>query len=257
MFELKDGNTGEVLKKIRQHKKMVANAIEQVYSENMDGKKLLELSNAGKFLANLDETARVVAMDERPDFIVEIDGNRIGLEHRVIRNAHASVVGSLEALVNAAGNEFAKQYSEIKILANVYVKPFSFKKSERKKLIDQIVAYIYVVQSNQQAEKPAFIDKILLLPDKNGPRLIYNPGFHASPDLTKLALLEAIDNKNEKVEYYKQNSGLDRQWLLIIINELGPASPEIDELEVTSEIETGFERIYVFEDYKNELTRIV
>ena len=79
-----------------------------------------------------------------------------------------------------------------------------------------------------------------IMPDKRGPKLVYNPGAYTQADLPSESLLEAVADKNAKIRRYKEISGLENQWLLLVIGENGPASYEIfEEFEFEEEIEAG------------------
>lgn len=249
MFELTGDKLAEVKAKMKEHEEKAMRIIEPVYREDLEEFKQVELANAGRFLLTIDENARVVDLPDYPDFIVELGGERFGLEHRVIRNDAQQLVGSLQDLIAVAGEEIAWRRHDAKILVNVYVKPIWIRKAQRKATAEAIVDYILSVYEDAPIALPGCLNKILVLPDKRGPRLVYNPGVYTQADVMIESLLEAIENKNVKLLQYKENSGLDNQWLLLVIGENGPASNEIfEDFELDAEIEAGFDRLYIYED---------
>jgi hypothetical protein len=74
--------------------------------------------------------------------------------------------------------------------------------------------------------------------------------------LTEAALLEAIEEKNDLAQSYRDNTGIDEQWLSLVIGETGPASIELGELDFEAKIETSFARIYALEIFNNTVRRI-
>lgn len=257
MFELTGENLAEVKAKMQEHKEKAKRIIEPVYSDELEEFKRIELANAGRFLLKLDENARVVELPEYPDFVVELGGERFGLEHRVIRNDAVQLVGSLQDLIAVAGEVIARRRPDAKIIVNVYVKPIWIRKAQRKATADAIVDYILAEYDGAPSALPECLDKIFISPDSRGPRLVYNPGAYTQAGLTTESVLEAIEDKNEKLSRYKENTGIDIQWLLLVIGENGPASNEIfEDFELDAEIEAGFDRIYIYEDFNFNVKRI-
>lgn len=242
---------------MKEHKEKAMRIIEPVYREDLEEYKRIELANASRFLLALDEDAHVVDLPDFPDFVVELGGERFGLEHRVIRNDARQLVGTLQDLIAAAGEEIARRRPDAKIIVNVYVKPIWIKKAQRRATVDAIVDYILAEHDGSPIALPDCLEKIFILPDSRGPRLVYNPGVYTQAGLTTESVLEAIEDKNEKLPRYKENTGLDNQWLLLVIGETGPASNEIfEDFEIDAAIEAGFDRIYIFEDYNFNAKRI-
>lgn len=257
MFEWTGDNNLEILAKIREHKAKVKKVVEQAFDENLDRKRMDELVSAGRFLLELDETARVVELRESPDFVIEFEGRRIGLENRVVRIVEEQkMVGSLENLMKAATMEFRERHPDLKIQSNVYMKRVWFPKKNWADAVEKIIDYTIAVHNEQDAKPPEFINKVFILPNGDGPVLRYNPGAYPQAELTEAALLEAIEEKNDLAQNYRDNTGIDEQWLLLVIGETGPASIELGELDFEAEIETSFARIYALEIFNNTVRRI-
>jgi hypothetical protein len=67
-------------------------------------------------------------------------------------------------------------------------------------------------------------------------------------------LTEFINNKESKRLKYISNTGLNEQWLLIVIGSLSQSSFEIDDnFDDNFSIKSGFDRIFILEDFRGRL----
>jgi hypothetical protein len=68
-----------------------------------------------------------------------------------------------------------------------------------------------------------------------------------SPDLIYKFLLK----KEEKVDSYRMNS-VQTQWLILVIGSLGESSYELNR-EIEMNIQTKFDKVFIYEDLRNRL----
>lgn len=253
MFKL-TGTNQEILRDIKSYKDKILLITGPVWSEDLSPKKKDEIITAGRFLFKLNEAARVIHADESPDVIAQMNDEKFGLEIRVIRNEQdeaQQLVGSSENLIRKAEDEMKRKYPDDKIQVNVYLKHEFVEREDRARVIAEIVEYIHDFYHETRCPRPDSLDNIIILNDRNGPTLRYNPGGYAQPWLTEDVLRTAIADKNALCESYRRNSGLETQWLLLVIGETGPASFEINDLKISGKIESNFDRIYIYEVFND------
>jgi len=64
-----------------------------------------------------------------------------------------------------------------------------------------------------------------------------------------------IQKKEAKFNQYREASGLERQWLLLVSG-IGSDSFNIEDVELCEEIESQFEHIYLLEDFEARVTEM-
>jgi|GEM_PF-5162792 len=222
-----------------------------------DRQKTLELSQLGKFIYSLkDENIEIIeVLHERPDFILKKDNKLIGLEIIEIKDKDIVKPKTTQQLLNKAKDRFQLLYPEIKFYAT-----FSFENEEltiskknKDELINQICIAAYNCYNGIHVY-PKFITNISIIGTKNLEFSHLWVGYVR--DLNSTIIEENIKLKEEKIEQYKVNSGIDEQWLLMVIQGGAPNSYDfefINELEYTSK----FDRVYLLEEITIELKRLV
>lgn len=218
---------------------------------DLSDQKTLELCQVGKFLTLFDnDKIEILDQCESPDFIISVNDIKIGLEHETILNGQkVKQIQSINYLFNQAAKTFEIKYPDIKVLANCWLKKddFSFRKIERKTIINQIVDYIYGLTQNLNINKPDFIDYIRIM-KHSGVSFSFNADISNIESLDNLTLINAIEKKERLIDKYIKNSRIQKHWLLIVIGQLSPDAFEIDKFNYKI-ADSKFERIYLLEDF--------
>ena len=228
-------------------------------TDNLSEKQKIEICHVGKFLTLLEGKIEIVERSESPDFIISFNGEMIGLEHeRIINTSNKKNIKSKSEFFFNAAKIFKTKYPGYNVLVNFWLEDlkFEWKKNEAPKLWDQIADYIYSqINKDTLGLKPEFIDDILIM-NHNKVCFKYNEGPYYVNNIEKKLLFEAIQKKESKLNNYKYNSKLEKQWLLIVIGETSADSYEFEEDHDTIEIKTDYDKIFLMEDFNCKLREI-
>jgi len=256
--ELNISTLKEMVKTVERSSKRIDTIIQPFMGDNLNRKQWIELYQVGKFISLLDVYSRITERRESPDFIISFNDEFIGLEHESIKDEKiASDFQSTSALFDDAAIEFSKRFPGINILANISlsVDRLVFKKHEKSVFIDTIVDFVSNYLSNQETPRPYFIGDINIM-DHSMVSFNYNPIFHNINQLKEDRLLSAIKKKESKTTSYRENSNLEKQWLLLTIGTYYPDSFEFSDNPFQIEVISDFDRIYLMEDIHGYLWRI-
>jgi len=249
-------------KKYRNPRKMNSSykdIIEPFLNKRLNKNQIIELCNVAKFTTLLDKETSIVEHRDHPDFIISYAGEIIGLEHeRILSSEKVQSMKSISKLVEDSAEVFKEKYPEIKLLASCRfsIENFSFRKKDAIRLKNEIADYIYSAWTNKiSVEKPSFIDRVSL--NKHSLLVFYyNPGAFWVKKLDKENLESAIKKKERLFEKYKNDSGMIKQWLLIVINPASPDSYEYGDNPFDIKINSNFERIFLMEDSGSKLWQL-
>lgn len=236
---------------ISKNYELLGELINEHLNLNTDKQKTLEICHAGKFLMFFDNL-KIHKVTEKPDFIL-INGNeKIGLEHQIIVETKSKEKeGFFENIFSQAEIELKDDKKLPNFLASCYIKPYiNFKLNEKKYLIKIIKKVIeeYVLYENF-IENP-IIESISIQPHSQ--KNIYaNMGAWWQKNITLEVLENSIKKKETKISSYKE-TGINIQWLLLVIGGSGDSSFEMDK-DLKLEMKTKFDKIFVLEDLRNML----
>jgi hypothetical protein len=224
--------------------------------ETLSEQKNLELCQVGKFLTLLeDQNAKIIEQRESPDFIISVDDRMVGLEHEIILNTQ-NQFQSTKNIFRLAAKEFEKRYPDIKVLANCWLttNDFNYKQKDKKKIIGEIVEYIYGMTQKSKVKIPDFLDDVIIS-KHSGVSFSVNNYISNIESLDDLTLSKAIKKKEDLIERYISNSQIKDQWLLLVIGQVSPDSYKTNGL-FSSFNSSRFERIYLLEDFQSKKYRI-
>jgi len=111
------------------------------------------------------------------------------------------------------------------------------------------------VQNNDLPEND-YIENLVLMPHS---KLSFdcNLGAWWQRNLNLQKLNSVIIKKESKINNYRINSGIKEQWLLVVIGSLGESSYAIESIEALKfTFETGFDKIFLLEDFQANLYEI-
>lgn len=256
MFTLDPNNFEESLKKAREEMNKIKAIIDPFLNDSLSSKEVIEICHTGKFIIVFDEKIQLVGKREAPDFVIEYDGEKIGLEvERIFNPDEVQNIKSKQELFNKAANEFENKFPSEKLLANYWLQDgFTFKGNQKNILIEEIVKFTYDLISDKNPPYPSYIEKVDIM-NHSGVSFNSNEGAYMIKDLPSENLIKAIEKKEAKVANYKANTGLDSQWLLLVSG-IGLDSFGIEDAEIPKEVESQFEHIFLLEDFDARVTKI-
>lgn len=262
MIQLDINNLAESLKKAREEFNNFGNKVNVIVSpfinDTLPRKEVLEICHVGKFLVVLDKEINLLekAKPPKPDFIIECAGEKIGLEvERVFNLEEVQNIKSKQGLFEKAAHEFENSNPNVNVMVNFWtIEGFEFEGNDKKSLIAEINSFVFETVNGNKPVYPSFIEKADFMPHSQV-NFNFNEGGYSSEDISDLTLNEAIQKKEAKFNQYKLNTGLDRQWLLLVSG-IGLDSFNIENVELPKEIESQFEHIYLLEDFEARVTEI-
>jgi hypothetical protein len=260
MFEVNPDDLKKAIEALKVQRQTLEKLIRPFLSSNLTYKQTLEVCQVGKFLTLLNLPSQIVIHDDSPDFIISVNGEKIGLEHeRILNRKKVAAIKSVEKLFNDAAEVFKVKYPGHNLLANCWLNTdnFTFKKSDTEKLKDEIANYIFGLYAGTcTLEKPSYIDRVYLMKHSQV-SFCYNPGGHVVSNLDKRSLESAILKKEPLVEKYKVKSGLSKQWLLIVIGAVTPDSYEYGDNQFKVDISSSFDSVFLMEDFNAHAWQIL
>lgn len=239
-------------------------------------KKLSELLDLGKFIHQLKlitgSDMRLDRCDEImiPDFVISNNGKLIGVEHTTLVDDDVIIeISKLESCLINVREILLKSDSTITGIFNLYISSDTplmhdpnlknFTNSQRDAFVKKrtelpyvLADYILSLDKNEDVIKPDFIDKIVKVNDV-GVDLRLSERYFLK-NLTKNNLEKCISKKEKKVVNYKEASGLNYCWLLIVIEDLSSkASFEIIQENLPTGQNSSFDNIFIFKNFSKEI----
>lgn len=214
--------------------------------------KILELCHVGKFLMFFDNKIQIDKLQEKPDFILKGEYGKIGLEHQILVDSKPKErEGFFENIFSAAEKELKSDIDLPNFLVTCYLVPYvNFKINEKENLIKIIVQVVREFILTERIIKNPIIDQIFMT-DHSQKSLNVNLGAWWVKDVTEELILNAVQKKEKKLSVYKENSG-EVQWLIIVIGSTGESSYNLYN-PFKMEIKTEFDKVYILEDFNNNL----
>ena len=224
-------------------------------SPSKNRKKIRELCHVGKFLMLLGNEYRIDQLFETPDFIINNNGNLIGLEHQnVIDQKSKEREGFFENIFSIAESELQVDSELPNFLANCYLNDdLTFQLADKARLIHEIKLVVKHHILHSTLLPNSLIREIFSMPH-SGKNIITNFGAWWQKEMSTDVLLAAISHKESKLPMYRKNS-VPNQWLLLVIGGLKNSSYEWNK-EISIELNTKFNKIYLLEDFNARLFEI-
>lgn len=235
---------------------LISPHLELLSSDQIKNKKKIdEIRHVGKFIAFLENDFKISKVIETPDFIISNGSELIGLEHRIIVDEKSKQrKGFFKNIFNLAEIELQKDNTLPNFLANCKVIPYvNFKISKKKELIFEIVHVVKRYVSTGILDENRIIEDIFLMPHSKT-NILEDLGWWWQKDLTNELLTQVVHEKEKLILKYRKNS-TDKQWLLLVIEDMGGSSYLMDK-NLNYNIESEFDKIFVLEDSYNNLYEI-
>lgn len=253
-------NEFEKIPKQTEQLKHIESIIRPFLSRQLSKTKIIELCQVGKFISTLKEDITLIEHQDRPDFLVTVDGNKIGLEHqRIYNDDKVEKIKSIADLIDGTANVFEKKYPNHKVLVNCWLNTDGFKTPEDniESIQSAIADYVFQkLQNDKNIVRPAYIEKLIVM-EHSEVFFFFNTMANGESQLDQNTLIQAINKKNSLVDQYRQNSGLTTQWLLLVIGAIPPNSFKLDYTFIRSlKIRSSFDKIYLLEDYHSKIWQL-
>jgi hypothetical protein len=214
--------------------------------------KILELCHVGKFMCSYFDDFEIVKISERPDFIISNGQLTIGLEHQVLLDQKAKErEGFYDDVFEKVEQKLIQDKNLPNFLINIVLKEDVERTSRNKSSIVETLTDIIstFVQTGELVDND-FIDHA----DKmrhSKKTLNANFGGYLQQVINKDLILESVRRKEQHVDLYIKNS-VSTQWLILVIGSLSESSYEVDN-EFDVEINTKFDKVFLYEDFHNRL----
>ncbi|MCK4406667.1 MAG: hypothetical protein KAT33_02790 [Bacteroidales bacterium] len=231
--------------------------VDDVLSELKDDsyknrKKILEVCHVGKLLMFFENNLKIEKLREEPDFIITDKQSRIGLEHQIVVDQQSKekegFVGNLFLL---AEKELKKDKDLPNFLANIYIHPyFSGKVNDKKWLVNEICRIVKHYILKKELIENEIIEGISSMKHSQI-NLSANLGGWWQKEISEEIIQKAVIKKEKKIEAYISNTNLP-QWLLLVIDSIGESSYRFEN-NFEPKIETKFEKVFLLEDFCNNL----
>lgn len=226
---------------------------------NLPQKELIEVCQIGKFIYKLNENLFIIDKPNppRPDFILKNHSKLIGLEHTRIFSENSEKYNRIRSLFEYSEKVFAKLYPNEKVFASIsiYNDIFEYKQFEKRELAENIAQYIQSLITNQEGQKPDFIENIKLMKHSNV-SFNFDEKNWQGPYLTNERLNEEIKKKEAKLQIYKRNeSEISEYWLILLIGSLSSVSYQLNENEDYKN-DSDFDRVYLMADFDAKIIRV-
>ncbi|HWA35973.1 MAG TPA: hypothetical protein VG737_17640 [Cyclobacteriaceae bacterium] len=216
--------------------------------------KILEVCHVGKFLTILGYGS-IERLSEHPDFIINIDGQSIGLEHHVVLNSsYKEKEGYFQNIFSIAETLIQSDDEIPNFHSNCWLKDdLTFRLNEKSEKIDEIVMVVkhFIVHGT------LLPNSVIAEMDRQPhDRKSISPNFGSwwQAQITSEILMSAISKKEQKIPNYIVHSSL-HQWLLLVIGGLDNSSYEVM-TDIDFEIVSRFDKIFLLEDFRGRLFQL-
>ncbi len=218
----------------------------------------LETCHVAKFICQLDKNIEIARKYESPDFILKWGSRIIGLEHEIlVNNESKQKEGSLEDLFKGLEKEYRKINPDKKLLLTIYPHPYlTFRKVDKPSISKEIMFLLEGFINHNLLPENNYIDRLTRMPHSHLD-FSCNLGAWWRRNLDIETLNNAIKKKEKKISEYRANSGINEQWLLIVIGSTGESSYEFETIESFQNVKgTNFDKVYLLEDFQANLYEV-
>ncbi|MBA6316896.1 hypothetical protein [Cellulophaga baltica] len=227
---------------------------------DLEKKEVLEVCQIGKFVEIIDAEIQIIDKPKppSPDFIINYDGQKIGLEHTQIYSADRSRYLKIKTLLGNAEQKFKKKYKDENLIASISFKndQFDYKQKDKPKLAEKIADYVHWTKNRIEFKLPNFITEITTTKHDQVSFWFDEENWNTAEYLSKERLHAEILKKEPKIQEYKNSDqNLSEYWLVLMIGSLSSVSYKLNESE-NYKMDSEFNRVYLMADFDASIIRI-
>jgi hypothetical protein len=214
--------------------------------------KILELCQIGKLLATYYSDFNIITVSEKPDFLISNGQTTVGLEHELILDSKSKEKeGFYENICEKVEARLKGDSDLPNFLVNLYLKEnISLKIQDKNSIIDKFSEIVKQIVLDGEMKENDFIQRATKM-KHSGKSVNPNFGAYWQKSITEDLVLEFIEKKESKIDFYRQNS-VPTQWLVLVIGSNGRSSFEVNALFIV-DIKTKFDKVFLYEDFGNNL----
>ncbi len=246
----------ELVEKYRADKEGLGAVINPLLDKRMSSQELLEICQIGKFVWQLDEPVKILEKSEKPDFILDKGGKRIGLEHTLLQWDDGKKYHKVNSCIEKARKIYAKEHPDQNLLASIRIDPaFAELSLVGRNQYPQLLAdLVHATATGCNVELPEYVEDIRLMKHSKI-SFYYKERNPQAPYLPQEILSDRVLIKENKLSKYKQEMPLDEYWLVLMVGSLSSISYELNP-SVNYSLESEYDRIYLMEDFNAKIHRI-
>lgn len=204
-------------------------------------------------ITNPDEV-KILEIREEPDFIVQINDKTIGIELTKLHTGDAQRIGSYKELLSKSASLFEQKYPEIKLLANIELSDdLIVTKEKSKQLHEEICEIVYGVLKGNQPELPSYMLRVHTMPHTGIDFELM--GADWVPNLYISTVNKAVQNKEAKIQKYRDNTNAQEIWLVPFVSGASPESWYNELVHDDELVESSFNYIYFLNVFKKEIIK--
>jgi len=238
---------------------------EALKNASTNNRKHLEIVDAGKFIMITGLPIRLVEAVESPDFVIEYNGERIGVEHtRLLKQSDQHALGKVLTLLNGAVNYVRRKRPDITGLFDVSLltdgpiyngKEFmDVTKPELSVVVGILGDYIISLHAQTPGPAPDFVERVVWY-DDNVLHIRLSERF-VRCQLNASLLADRIAEKEDKVNGYKASKGLTACWLLVV-HSLSESSSSFHISPTDLPVGRGmFDRIFIMDSFAETIIEV-
>jgi len=254
----------EIFVKMNEHDKVRHKGLLEIVGELFDDlkgktdanslKKMKEIEDVANYLYDLkmktDANVSIVSADESPDFIIEINGERIGLEHTLyVDDNVVAKISTIRTAFSLCQKNFISEHPGAKMLLNVTVNLDHV--PNKNDLVIQSMPYFKSLIDNKEIQKPPFINKVICSAHETF-QVAYNE--ECVPTKIDIENFEAkIDAKDAKIARYRAQSGLHKINLLVVMEGYGCRSNFNIDLALLPKKKRQFDEIVIYNQFEQTI----
>lgn len=212
-------------------------------------KKQNEITEIVNFIYDIGYDAKLASCDERPDFVIDFKGEKIGVE----------LTGMFDDEVVAEINTFQRKLDEATAILTATVPEltgmFNFVIDPAKVILKnanlskQLAACVEAVQAGKVIPHVDGLVNITRAPHKILQLAVSEEYILATIDIEKVK--KTIQKKEDKFIAYKDNTGLKKFWLLVAIDGASAkGSFMIDIKKLPTQVGTKYDKVFIYDTMK-------
>lgn len=241
-----------------------------LYSSSKTNKKeKIEFVHLIKLLIELNIDFKDIKKHESPDFIIELNDSKIGIELTQIKNKeYSKEIGYLNNIVSSAEKYFLEHYSDFEYQRTKHLgltkfraaisfnKHISLEQKDKKRNATELATLIYNLAKNDISDinNIGFTKSIDIKGESKKIKFIHSPDIDNIEYLSIETINEVVSKKEKKITEYKTKKQCNQFWILLIAGQPNQSSFEIDEFEVNNyKLSSEFDKVFLLDDFNEKV----